>query len=41
MEMEKGQVKLLRESINLVELGLAIYPNVLADYTAPENCSGQ
>lgn len=32
LEAENGQIKLLRESINLVELGLAIYPNGLADY---------
>ena len=35
LEAEDGQIKLLRESINLVELGLAIYPNGLADYKAP------
>lgn len=35
LEAEKGQIKLLRESINLVELGLAIYTNGLADYKAP------
>ena len=35
LEAENGQIKLLRESINLVELGLAIYPNGLADYQAP------
>jgi hypothetical protein len=35
LEAENGQIKLLRESINLVELGLAIYPNGLADYKAP------
>ena len=29
---ENGQIKLLRESINLFELPLAIYPNGLADY---------
>ena len=34
LEAENGQIKLLRESINLVELGLAIYPNGLADYKA-------
>ena len=31
LEAEDGRIKLLRESINLVELGLAIYPNGLAD----------
>jgi hypothetical protein len=31
-EVESGDIKLLRESINLVQLGLAIYPNGLADY---------
>jgi uncharacterized protein len=35
VEAENGQIKLLRESINLVELGLAIYTNGLADYKAP------
>jgi ketosteroid isomerase-like protein len=35
LEAENGKIKLLRESINLVELGLAIYPNGLADYEAP------
>ena len=35
LESENGQIKLLRESINLVELGLAIYTNGLADYKAP------
>ena len=35
LEAENGQIKLLRESINLVELGLAIYTNGLADYEAP------
>ena len=36
LEAENGQIKLLRESINLVELGLAIYTNGLADYKAPD-----
>jgi hypothetical protein len=36
LEAENGRVKLLRESINLVELGLAIYTNGLADYKAPQ-----
>jgi ketosteroid isomerase-like protein len=35
LEAEKGRIKLLRESINLVELGLAIYTNGLADYEVP------
>ena len=35
LEAENGQIKLLRESINLVELGLAIYPNGVADYKSP------
>ncbi|HEY2470005.1 MAG TPA: nuclear transport factor 2 family protein [Terracidiphilus sp.] len=35
LEVENGQIKPLRESINLVELGLAIYTNGLADYKAP------
>ena len=32
---ENGQIKLLRESINLVELAVAIYPNGLSDYKVP------
>jgi hypothetical protein len=36
LEAENGQIKLLRESINLVELGLAIYTNGLGDYEAPQ-----
>jgi len=32
---ENGQIKLLRESINLVELALAIHPNGLAEYKVP------
>ena len=35
LEAENGRIKLLRESINLVELGLAIYINGLADHKAP------
>ena len=35
LESENGKIKLLRESINLVELGLAIFPNGLADYNMP------
>jgi ketosteroid isomerase-like protein len=35
LESENGKIKLLRESINLVELGLAIFPNGLADYKVP------
>ena len=35
LEAENGQIKLLRESINLVELGLAFYTNGLADYKVP------
>lgn len=31
---ENGKIKLLRESLNLVEVGLAIYPNGLADLKA-------
>jgi uncharacterized protein len=31
LEAESGRIKLLRESINLVELGRAIYQNGLAD----------
>lgn len=37
LEAQNGQIQLLRESINLVELGLAIYPNGLADYNVPPN----
>jgi uncharacterized protein len=33
---ENGQIKLLRESLNLVELILAIYPNGVADFRANE-----
>jgi hypothetical protein len=29
------QIKLLRETLNLVELALAIFPNGLADYKVP------
>ena len=36
LEAENGQIKLLRESINLVELGLAIYTDAMADYKAPQ-----
>lgn len=35
-EVRDGKIKLLRESINLVELGLAIYTNGLADYKVPD-----
>jgi hypothetical protein len=35
LEAENGRIKLLRESIKLVELGLVIYTNGLADYKAP------
>ncbi|MDQ2832408.1 MAG: nuclear transport factor 2 family protein [Acidobacteriota bacterium] len=31
-EVDNGKITLLRESLNLVELGLAIYTNGLADY---------
>jgi uncharacterized protein len=34
LEEENGQIKLLRESINLVELALAIYPEGLAGHTS-------
>jgi ketosteroid isomerase-like protein len=37
LEAQNGQIQLLRESINLVELGLAIYPNGLADYKVLAN----
>ena len=37
LEARNGQIGLLRESINLLELGLAIYPNGLADYKVPES----
>ena len=32
---ENGRIKLLRESVNLVELALGVFPNGLADYKAP------
>ena len=35
LEAENGQIKLLRKSIYLVELGLAIFPKGLADYNVP------
>ena len=35
LESERGKIKLLRESLNLVEAGLALYPNGLADYEVP------
>jgi hypothetical protein len=35
LEAENRKIKLLRESINLVELGLAIYTNGLAEDKAP------
>jgi len=35
LEAENGKIELLRESINLVKLGLAMYTNGLADYKVP------
>ena len=32
---ENGKIKLLRESVNLVEVALGVFPNGLADYKAP------
>ena len=32
---ENGRIKLLRESVNLVELALGVFPNGLADYKVP------
>jgi hypothetical protein len=32
---EKGKIKLLRESVNLVEIALGVFPNGLADYKVP------
>ena len=32
---EHGKIKLLRESVNLVELALGVFPNGLADYKVP------
>jgi hypothetical protein len=32
---ENGKIKLLRESVNLVELALGVFPNGLADYKVP------
>jgi len=37
LEAQNGQIQLLRESINLAELGLAIYTNGLAGYKVPES----
>ena len=37
LEAQNGQFQLLRESINLVELGMAICTNGLADYKVPES----
>jgi predicted SnoaL-like aldol condensation-catalyzing enzyme len=36
---ENGKIKLLRESLNMVELGLAIYPNGLADFAGVNSSS--
>ena len=32
---EHGKIKLLRESVNLVELALGVFPSGLADYKVP------
>ena len=32
---ENGEIKLLRESVNLVEIALGVFPNGLADYKVP------
>ena len=32
---ENGRIKLLRESVNLVEVALGVFPNGLADYKGP------
>jgi hypothetical protein len=32
---ENGKIKLLRESVNLAELALGVFPNGLADYKVP------
>jgi hypothetical protein len=32
---ENGKIKLLRESVNLVELALGVFPDGLADFKAP------
>lgn len=37
LEAENGKIKLLRETINLVEVGRAIYANGLAEMKLPEN----
>src|SRR5213593_1236341 len=34
---ENGKIKLLRESVNLVELALGVFPNGLADYKVPSD----
>ena len=41
LESANGKIKLLRESLNLVELWLAIDPNGLADYRAPVERAGK
>ena len=38
---EKGKIKLLRESVNLVEVALGVFPNGLADYKAPPEQKSQ
>ena len=34
---ENGKIKLLRESVNLVEIALGVFPNGLADYKVPSD----
>jgi len=36
---ENGKIKLLRESVNLVEVALGVFPNGLSDYKAPSELS--
>ena len=37
---ENGKIKLLRESVNLVEVALGVFPNGLADYKVPSEHHG-
>src|SRR6266849_5266824 len=38
---ENGRIKLLRESVNLAELALGVFPNGLADYKVPSRVSAR
>ncbi len=37
---ENGKIKLLRESVNLVEVALGVFPSGLADYKVPSEHRG-